>query len=62
MEPSNNNNPEDNNGNLVEPYDVEIHDIEVFDIPVPPPDPPPATDPRVSPGYRCPLECHPHAA
>jgi len=46
MEPHNNNNPEDNNGNLVEPYDLEIQDIEVFDIPVPPPtDPVPPTDP-----------------
>ena len=45
MEPSNNNNPEDNNVNLVEPYDMEIQDIEVFDIPVPDPTPALPTDP-----------------
>lgn len=45
MEPSNNNHPEDNNGNLVEPYDMEIQDIEVFDIPVPDPTPVLPTDP-----------------
>ena len=44
MEPSNNNNPEDNNGNLVEPYNMEIQDIEVFDIPVPDPTPALPTD------------------
>ena len=45
MEPSNNNHPDDNNVNLVEPYNMEIQDIEVFDIPVPPTDPAPPTDP-----------------
>ena len=53
MESHNNNHPEDNNVNLVEPYDMEIQDIEVFDIPVPDPtpalptdtDPAPPTDP-----------------
>ena len=45
MEPSNNNNPEDNNVNLVEPYNMEIQDIEVFDIPALPTDPVPLTDP-----------------
>ena len=44
MEPPNNNNPEDNNGNLVEPYNMEIQDIEVFDIPVPDPTPALPTD------------------
>lgn len=38
---------EPHNGNLVEPYDVEIHDIEVFDVPVPAPDP--APDPAPAP-------------
>jgi hypothetical protein len=39
MEPSNNNNPDDNNGNVVEPYDMEIQEIEVFDVPIPEPAP-----------------------
>jgi hypothetical protein len=34
MEPHNNNHP-DNNGNVVEPYDMEIQEIEVFDVPIP---------------------------
>ena len=41
MEPHNNNHP-DNNGNVVEPYDMEIQEIEVFDIPIPEPEPAPA--------------------
>ena len=50
MESHNNNHPEDNNGNLVEPYDMEIQEIEVFDIPDPVPAPAPAllTDPAPS--------------
>lgn len=49
MESHNNNHLEDNNGNLVEPYDMEIHDIEVFDVPVPPTDPGPAPAPPTDP-------------
>jgi hypothetical protein len=36
MEPSNNH--PDNNGNVVEPSDMEIQEIEVFDVPIPEPD------------------------
>ena len=45
MQPRNNH--PDNNGNVVEPYDMEIQEIEVFDIPIPEPEPAPAplTDP-----------------
>jgi hypothetical protein len=49
MEPSNNNNPDDNNGNLVEPYDMEIQEIEVFDVPIPEPEPPTDTAPDTIP-------------
>jgi hypothetical protein len=49
MEQSNNNHLEDNNVNLVEPYDMEIQDIEVFDIPVPDPIPALPTDPDPAP-------------
>jgi len=44
MEPHNNNHP-DNNGNVVEPYDMEIQKIEVFDVPIPETDTVPDTAP-----------------
>ena len=45
MEPSNNH--PDNNGNVVEPYDMEIQEIEVFDVPIP--EPAPDTAPAPAP-------------